>query len=101
MKVDRDFDDWIKETGARMESLASVYQGVDPFPHVVIDEFLNPTLAEEASAVSTRRPMLERSGPMRINPIWANFSPLKSNGLVSRRVSPRSGSIFKPPQSGR
>jgi len=80
MKVDRDFDDWIKEIGARMVSLAGAYQGAGPFPHVVIDEFLNPTLAKEASAAF----------PIADDEIWIHYSHYNSDkhGLTKIDVIP-------------
>ena len=80
MKVDRDFDAWINGIGNRMESFASKYQGASPFPHVVIDEFLNPTLADEASAAF----------PIADDEIWIHYSHYNSDkhGLTKIDVIP-------------
>lgn len=69
MRVEREFGAWMERTGTRLETLASEYRGAAPFPHVVIDDFLDPDLAEEASAAF----------PIADDEIWIHYSHYNSD----------------------
>lgn len=69
MRVEREFGAWMERTGTRLETLASEYRGATPFPHVVIDDFLDPDLAEEASAAF----------PIADDEIWIHYSHYNSD----------------------
>ncbi len=80
MRVEREFGAWMERTGTRLETLASEYRGAAPFPHVVIDDFLDPDLAEEASAAF----------PIADDEIWIHYSHYNSDkhGLTKIDVIP-------------
>jgi len=80
MRVEREFGAWMERTGTRFETLASEYRGAAPFPHVVIDDFLDPDLAEEASAAF----------PIADDEIWIHYSHYNSDkhGLTKIDVIP-------------
>lgn len=80
MRVEREFGAWMERTGTRFETLASEYRGATPFPHVVIDDFLDPDLAEEASAAF----------PIADDEIWIHYSHYNSDkhGLTKIDVIP-------------
>lgn len=80
MRVERDFGAWMERTGTRLEALACEYRGAAPFPHVVIDDFLEPDLAEEASAAF----------PIADDEIWIHYSHYNSDkhGLTKIDVIP-------------
>lgn len=80
MRVEREFGAWMERTGTRLESLAREYRGAAPFPHVVIDDFLDPDLAEEASAAF----------PIADDEIWIHYSHYNSDkhGLTKIEVIP-------------
>lgn len=80
MRVEREFGAWMERTGTRLETLASEYRGATPFPHVVIDDFLDPDLAEEASAAF----------PIADDEIWIHYSHYNSDkhGLTKIDVIP-------------
>lgn len=80
MSVEREFGAWMERTGTRLESLASQYRSAAPFPHVVIDDFLDPGLAQEASAAF----------PIADDEIWIHYSHYNSDkhGLTKIDVIP-------------
>lgn len=73
-------EEWVEEIGARFDSVSSRYQGAVPFPHVVIDDFLNPSLANEASMAF----------PIANDEIWIHYSHYNSDkhGLTKIDVIP-------------
>ncbi|MFM8848348.1 MAG: 2OG-Fe(II) oxygenase [Actinomycetota bacterium] len=80
MRVEREFGAWMERTGTRLETMASEYRGAVPFPHVMIDDFLDPDLAEEASAAF----------PIADDEIWIHYSHYNSDkhGLTKIDVIP-------------
>jgi len=70
---------------ARADSLGRAYRGARPFPHVVIDNFLHPEIAEDVSRhfpameqmpTVFREPMSLKGQLSDIDGKWPRFSPL-------------------------